>query len=259
MRELIVAIVLVFAVFIVSMPQTSAQTIYACYNNTSGAMRHVTGSGVCKKTETQISWTVAGLPGPTGPQGPPGPSGPTGPQGSSTGILGPTGPRGPTGPSGPTGSSGPTGPQGTTGSAGTSGPTGPTGPSGVVNGLTTAMYGWFSWSAPTQEASFLHSRNVEVTSIGCNTVLADEFCAFSVLFDDSPFPVNSDVYCVVTQTYQDVPNSSILYDMFWFAPTIYAANDIGFMLLAASPLGGCQGATGTSCLDNAGISFLCYQ
>ena len=91
-----VVFVLVFAVITVSTLQTSAQTIYACYNKTSGVMRYVTGSGMCKKTETQISWSTAGPQGPTGPVGAIG----------ATGATGPTGPQGPTGEGAPEANSG---------------------------------------------------------------------------------------------------------------------------------------------------------
>lgn len=70
MKKLLVIGGLVLAVFIAAIAetsaQTSAQTIYACYVNKGGAMRHVIGPGKCKSTETEISWNR------TGPQGPEG-------------------------------------------------------------------------------------------------------------------------------------------------------------------------------------------
>jgi len=65
MKKLLVVSGLVLAVFIAAISETSAQTIYSCYNKKSGAMRHVTGPGQCKKTETEISWNTTG----TGPKG----------------------------------------------------------------------------------------------------------------------------------------------------------------------------------------------
>ncbi len=56
---MIVAGVLVFAVFVVAIPQSSAETMYVCVNNKNGSMRYVTGPNQCAKTETQISWTSA--------------------------------------------------------------------------------------------------------------------------------------------------------------------------------------------------------
>ena len=66
MTRLFLAAALVFAELIVSIPQSSAETIYACANNKSGSMRYVAGPNLCSKNETQMSWGV------TGPQGPPG-------------------------------------------------------------------------------------------------------------------------------------------------------------------------------------------
>ena len=86
MKKLLVVSGLVLVVFFAVISETSAQTIYACVNKNSGAMRWVSGTGMCKKSENQISWLAAG--GPQGPAGPQGPSGPTGPQG-------PAGPPGP--------------------------------------------------------------------------------------------------------------------------------------------------------------------
>jgi len=138
MKKLLVGIVLIFAVFVFSIPQSSAQTIYVCVSK-SGSMRYVTGSGMCKKTETQLSWNAVG----TGVQGPTGPQGPTGSQGTqgNTGATGPQGPTGSRGPTGPQGLPGPTGPTGAPGSStgtpgatgpqGAQGPTGPTGPTGA--------------------------------------------------------------------------------------------------------------------------------
>lgn len=62
------------------MAETSAQVaplppIYACINKTSGAMRHVTGAGKCKRTETEIYWNTTGPKGDTGDTGPQGPQG----------------------------------------------------------------------------------------------------------------------------------------------------------------------------------------
>jgi hypothetical protein len=69
---------------------TNGNTIYACYHKNSGDLRRVSGPGQCKNPEIQISWNVAGVPGPRGPQGPQGPQGPKGETGA-TGIQGPPG------------------------------------------------------------------------------------------------------------------------------------------------------------------------
>ncbi len=78
-------------------------TIYACYQNSGGAL-HVIDRSVrnCSKSQTALSWNIAGK---KGPQGPAGAQGPPGPQGTQ----GPTGNTGPQGPAGPQGSQGPAG------------------------------------------------------------------------------------------------------------------------------------------------------
>ena len=83
-----------------------ATTIYyGCVNNSTGAIRIVSKTTVCKSTEHKIQWNQIGPQGPAGPQGPQGvqgPQGPAGPQGPK-GAQGPTGPQGPQGPAGPQG------------------------------------------------------------------------------------------------------------------------------------------------------------
>jgi len=59
MKKLLGVIVLVSVVFIVSIPQTFAQMIYACIDDKGGDkgdMRFVPGPGMCKKGEFEISW-----------------------------------------------------------------------------------------------------------------------------------------------------------------------------------------------------------
>jgi hypothetical protein len=74
MEKLLVVTALAFSVFVISISQTSAQTIYACYSKKSGAMRFVAEPGKCKKTESEISWNTVGPQGPAGPEGPAGAS-----------------------------------------------------------------------------------------------------------------------------------------------------------------------------------------
>jgi hypothetical protein len=74
-------------------------TYYGCVNNTTGSIRIVSKTTVCKSTEHKINWNQVGPRGPKGNQGNPGPQGPRGPQGPQ-GIQGPTGPTGPQGPPG---------------------------------------------------------------------------------------------------------------------------------------------------------------
>jgi hypothetical protein len=117
--------------------------INACYNNTTGAMRHVTSLSECLGYQTPISWNQvgaqgpvgpAGLTGPQGPQGVQGPQGAVGPQGPAGGPKGDTGPPGPTGPQGP---QGPPGVQGPQGPRGLQGPAGPAGPATLAGGFYT--------------------------------------------------------------------------------------------------------------------------
>ncbi len=59
MKKLFAVIVLVYLVFIVSIPQIYAQMIYACIDDKGGDkgdMRFVDGPGMCKKGEFEISW-----------------------------------------------------------------------------------------------------------------------------------------------------------------------------------------------------------
>jgi Collagen triple helix repeat (20 copies) len=83
-------------------PAMAAVTYYACITNTTGAIRIVGVSTVCKTTEHKVQWNQTGPKGATGAQGPKGATGATGPQGA-TGPKGATGPTGATGPQGPPG------------------------------------------------------------------------------------------------------------------------------------------------------------
>ncbi len=119
----------------------TAGVIYACVNNSSGALKIVRAGETCPANWTLIQWNdqgPAGAQGPTGPQGETGATGPTGPQGA----MGPTGPQGETGVTGATGQQGEPGTagrDGAPGSVGATGPAGPqgaTGPAGTIAGLS---------------------------------------------------------------------------------------------------------------------------
>lgn len=129
-------------------------TIYACVNNSSGAIKIASiGTPVdgtaCAAGYQLYTWSITGPKGDTGATGPTGPigatgaTGPTGPVGATgpTGDTGPTGATGPTGDTGPTGATGPTGPVGATGATGPTGPAGATGATGAtgVTGATGAV------------------------------------------------------------------------------------------------------------------------
>src|SRR3954470_7609039 len=107
---------------------SSAGVITVCYDK-FGSMRLIdTAKTSCSKSETALSWNLAGPQGPAGPTGPAGPAGPKG----ATGPQGPAGATGPVGPAGPTGAIGPAGPQGAKGDTGAAGPVGPAGPTGAA-------------------------------------------------------------------------------------------------------------------------------
>jgi hypothetical protein len=71
-------------------------TLFGCVNNTTGAIRIVNSTAVCKSGEHKIQWNQKGPRGSQGPQGLQGSQGPQGLQGSQ-GPQGPTGPQGPAG------------------------------------------------------------------------------------------------------------------------------------------------------------------
>jgi hypothetical protein len=111
---------------------SSGDTIMACVNRNTGAIRIVKSSFCGSPLENLLTWNDGGTAGPAGPNGatgatgPQGASGPPGPASTGTPIPGPSGPTGPTGPAG----SGASGPSGPTGPEGATGPEGPTGPAG---------------------------------------------------------------------------------------------------------------------------------
>jgi hypothetical protein len=146
----------------------SATIYYGCVNNSTGDIRIVSKSTVCKSTEHKISWDQTGPQGPKGPQGPVGPQGPKGPQGAQ----GPQGPQGPTGPTGPQGPTGPTG------------PTGPQGPPGISVGNFASNINFVSLASPVVVAQ-------------TNPVLGGEYYvnATAVLYIDS---ADYSAYCYVT-------------------------------------------------------------
>jgi len=120
---------------------TATTTVYACVNKTSGAVRIVTATTICKSTENPLQWNVQGPVGPAGPQGiqgVPGATGPTGPQGIQ-GSTGPAGAPGAQGSQGDPGTVGAAGPQGLTGPAGPRGDAGPAGPAGPPGATATVQ------------------------------------------------------------------------------------------------------------------------
>ncbi len=123
--------------------ERASTTIRACVDRATGDMRIPRSARPCYQREREITWSIAGPPGPAGPQGPAGSQGPAGAQGPP-GAQGPTGTAGGPGPAGPAGSPGgpgPAGPAGPAGPEGTAGPAGPIGPAGPAGGF--GAYGNF--------------------------------------------------------------------------------------------------------------------
>lgn len=82
--------------------EAPSDTLTACANGRTGALRLVEDHDECRAGEQQVTWSVAGPEGPAGPAGPQGEPGPAGPQGEP-GPAGPAGPQGEPGPQGPAG------------------------------------------------------------------------------------------------------------------------------------------------------------
>jgi hypothetical protein len=101
-RPLVGCVFCVFAFLLIPSADASAQVIRACVQKSSGQVRIIGPTEVCRPTEMVAEWNLSGSAGPQGPTGPAGPAGP----------AGPTGPIGPTGPTGADGAVGPTGPAG---------------------------------------------------------------------------------------------------------------------------------------------------
>lgn len=78
----------------VSLAVGSTTPLYACVTNRTGAVRMVSATTTCARTENKITWNVEGPQGPAGAAGAQGVAGPVGPQGEP----GPAGPQGEPGP-----------------------------------------------------------------------------------------------------------------------------------------------------------------
>jgi hypothetical protein len=74
----------------------SAEQIEACVKKSNGAIRIVTATSSCTRTERRLAWGTGGEAGPPGPAGAAGAPGPRGPAGDR-GLAGPAGPQGPAG------------------------------------------------------------------------------------------------------------------------------------------------------------------
>src|ERR1700722_6682908 len=133
---------------IVAPPAAAQSVIFACVNNTTGAVQIVGSTTTCATGSHKIQWNQTGPTGPAGPKGATGATGPAGAKGA-TGAIGPKGAMGDAGAIGPKGVEGPagaTGPKGATGPAGPTGPQGLQGPpgKGTVPANLTALSGKLS-------------------------------------------------------------------------------------------------------------------
>jgi type VI protein secretion system component Hcp len=125
---------LVVAVALIALPVLAEEPVVytGCINTSTGTLYSVHQGTEpmqpCKDKDWQISWNMAGAPGPKGDQGEPGQAGPMGYPGAQ-GVAGPAGPQGLAGPQGPQGAAGPEGP---------AGPQGPQGENCSSDGAGTA-------------------------------------------------------------------------------------------------------------------------
>jgi hypothetical protein len=146
---------------IVAQPVAAQSVIYACVNNTTGAVQIVGSTTTCATGSHKIQWNQTGPTGPAGPKGATGATGPAGAKGA-TGAIGPKGAMGDVGPIGPKGVEGPAG------ATGPAGPTGPQGPQGIpgkgtVPANLTALSGKLSTNggvAYTGSTTFQYDTNL---------------------------------------------------------------------------------------------------
>jgi hypothetical protein len=114
----------------IALTASTPDLIQGCVSRSSGSLRIVVDTSLCKSGEAGISWNQSGPAGPVGATGPAGPAGATGAVGPA-GATGPAGSPGPTGSPGPAGPVGPAGPAGADGKEGAPGPAGAQGPQGL--------------------------------------------------------------------------------------------------------------------------------
>jgi len=168
---------------IVAQPVAAQSVIYACVNNTTGAVQIVGSTTTCATGSHKIQWNQTG---PAGPAGPKGASGAIGPKGA-TGDAGPMGPKGAEGPAGATGPKGATGP---------AGPTGPQGPQGIpgkgtVPANLTALSGKLSTNggvAYTGSTTFQYDTNL--CMIGDIVLSANGYGAGALPADGRILPIS---------------------------------------------------------------------
>ena len=190
-----VALTLALVVASTEVYAQSSNTIHSCVTTSSGAVRIVGPTTVCKSNERFTTWNIVGPAGPIGPigsQGPAGPAGPAGPTGSQ-------GPAGPAGPAGPIGSQGPVGPAGPAGPAGPDGPQGPAGPSLITGGTFPNNIGCVYCDGAFRYVG----AGFNGVSVGNRSVVAVPFPAgtisnFKVRFSGGPDAGNWGIFIEVT-------------------------------------------------------------
>jgi type VI protein secretion system component Hcp len=165
---------------------TPTTTITGCSNTKTGALRVVSPSTACAKTEKRLVWNVKGATGATGPVGKTGAAGTSG----TNGLPGPAGKDGATGPAG---AIGPAGPAGATGPAGPAAEATDPNPydityrmsfSNTYQGAYTPVTGFtqrFTQSSPTQNGASAGAGKVDVGDV------------------EVTLPMNSDLIARMTQ------------------------------------------------------------
>jgi Phage Tail Collar Domain/Collagen triple helix repeat (20 copies) len=168
---------------IVAQPVGAQSVIYACINNTTGAVQIVGSTTTCATGSHKIQWNQTGPAGPAGPKG-------------ATGAIGPKGATGDAGPMGPKGAEGPAGATGPKGATGPAGPTGPQGPQGIpgkgtVPANLTALSGKLSTNggvAYTGSTTFQYDTNL--CMIGDIVLSANGYGAGALPADGRILPIS---------------------------------------------------------------------
>ena len=226
-----------------------------------------------KVNNLKLTPSVQGTTGPAGPAGPVGPIGPIGPTGPA-GAAGPQGPAGPAGQTGAQGPAGPIGPMGPMGPAGPAGPAGPQGASGVAQGVSVMTYGQLQWTDYTTQVS---------STYGPATTLGPAGPAN---------PWGNQIYISITGFLYDISSASPTY--IFSGPPAPPTFCTGWVSYAASPMqyavafqsraqwliqqgspyqqidnnqfyltvttdASCKFPSGTDCLHDMSISYLCFQ
>src|SRR5215831_21207272 len=75
LRRVSVALLMGLTFTTIATRADAQNTIYACVNNSSGAVKIVAAGTVCPNNQSLVTWNIVGPQGAQGPQGPQGPQG----------------------------------------------------------------------------------------------------------------------------------------------------------------------------------------